>query len=83
VLGSRRQNGANPGRMGRGKIRGTCATPLLAGVHPKVVQERVGRLAITAALDLHSLVTATIQEDAAARIDAAFRSAKMGSKRRR
>jgi integrase len=61
-------------------LRHTHATQLLlAGVHPKVAQERLGHSTITVTLDLYSHVTATMQEDAAAKIDAAFRRAKMGS----
>jgi integrase len=48
---------------------------LLAGVHPKVAQERLGHASITTTLDLYSHVTATMQEDAAAKLDSAFRSA--------
>jgi integrase len=57
-------------------LRHTHATQLLlAGVHPKVAQERLGHSTITTTLDLYSHVTETMQEDAAGRIDAAFRSA--------
>jgi integrase len=48
---------------------------LLAGVHPKVAQERLGHSTISTTLDLYSHVTATMQEDAASRLDAAFRGA--------
>jgi hypothetical protein len=48
---------------------------LLAGVHPKVAQERLGHATVTTALDLYSHVTATMQEDAAGRLDTAFRAA--------
>ena len=48
---------------------------LLAGVHPKVAQERLGHASVTTTLDLYSHVTATMQEDAAAKLDSAFRSA--------
>jgi integrase len=59
-------------------LRHTHATQLLlAGVHPKVAQERLGHSTISVTLDLYSHVSATMQEDAAARIDAAFRSAKI------
>lgn len=50
---------------------------LLAGVHPKVAQERLGHSTISITLDLYSHVTATMQEGAAAKIDAAFRGAKI------
>jgi integrase len=48
---------------------------LLAGIHPKVVQERLGHLTITTTLDTYSHVTETIRNDAPARLDAAFRIA--------
>jgi integrase len=52
---------------------------LLTGVHPKVAQERLGHSTISVTLDLYSHVTTTMQEDAASKIDAAFRDAKMNS----
>jgi site-specific recombinase XerD len=52
---------------------------LLAGVHPKVAQEQLWHSTISVTLDLYSHVSATMQEDTAAKIDAAFRDAKMGS----
>jgi len=48
---------------------------LIAGVHPKIVQERLGHTTISTTLDLYSHVTDTMQSDAAARLDAAFRPA--------
>ena len=61
-------------------LRHSHATQLLlAGVHPKVAQERLGHSTISVTPDLYSHVSATMQEDAAAKIDAAFRSAKIGS----
>lgn len=60
-------------------LRHSHATQLLlAGVHPKVAQERLGHASITSTLDLYSHVTATMQEDAAAKLDTAFRSAISG-----
>jgi integrase len=57
-------------------LRHSHATQLLvAGVHPKVAQERLGHSSISVTLDLYSHVTATMQEDAATRLDLAFRSA--------
>jgi integrase len=57
-------------------LRHSHATQLLlAGVHPKVAQERLGHSTISTTLDLYSHVTATMQEDAASRLDAAFRGA--------
>jgi integrase len=59
-------------------LRHSHATQLLlAGVHPKVAQERLGHSTVTTTLDLYSHVTATMQEDAAGRVDAAFRGAMM------
>jgi integrase len=50
-------------------LRHSHATQLLlAGVHPKVAQERLGHASITTTLDLYSHVTATMQEDAAAKL---------------
>jgi len=52
---------------------------LLAGVHPKIAQERLGHSTIGITLDLYSHVTPTTQGDAAARIDAAYRGATMAA----
>ena len=55
-------------------LRHTHATQLLlAGVHPRIAQERLGHSTVALTLDLYSHVSATMQEDAAAKIDAAFR----------
>jgi integrase len=60
-------------------LRHSHATQLLlAGVHPKIAQERLGHSTISTTLDLYSHVTTTMREDAAARIDAAFRGAIVG-----
>ena len=57
-------------------LRHTHATLLLAaGEHPKVAQERLGHSTIVTTLDLYSHVTQTMQEQAAARLDDAFRHA--------
>ena len=57
-------------------LRHSHATQLLStGVHPKVAQERLGHSTISTTLDLYSHVSETMQEDAAAKLDAAFRSA--------
>jgi integrase len=57
-------------------LRHSHATQLLAdGVHPKVAQERLGHSTIATTMDLYSHVTDTMQSDAAARLDAAFRPA--------
>lgn len=65
-------------------LRHSHATQLLlAGIHPKVAQERLGHSTISTTLDLYSHVTATMQEDAADRLDAAFRGAINGLQRRK
>ena len=54
-------------------LRHTHATQLLlAGVHPRIAQERLGHSTVALTLDLYSHVTATMQEDAATKIDSAF-----------
>jgi integrase len=59
-------------------LRHSHATQLLlAGVHPKVAQERLGHASITTAIDLYSHVTDTMQSDAAVRLDQAWRNTKM------
>jgi integrase len=60
-------------------LRHSHATQLLlAGVHPKVAQERLGHASITTTIDLYSHVTDTMQSDAAVRLDQAWRNTKMG-----
>lgn len=60
-------------------LRHSHATQLLlAGVHPKVAQERLGHASIITTIDLYSHVTETMQADAAARLDQAWRNTKMG-----
>jgi integrase len=55
-------------------LRHSHATQLLAdGVRPKIAQERLGHSTITTTMDLYSHVTDTMQSDAAARLDAAFK----------
>jgi integrase len=57
-------------------LRHTHATQLLsAGIHPKIAQERLGHSTITTTFDLYSHVTATMQEEAATKLDSVFRSA--------
>ena len=54
-------------------LRHTAATLLLAeGVHPKVVQERLGHSQIGMTLDTYSHVLPTMQQDAADRLDRLF-----------
>lgn len=62
-------------------LRHSHATQLLLdGVHPKVAQERLGHSTISTTLDLYSHVSQTMQEDAAARLDAALGNAISGLK---
>jgi integrase len=57
-------------------LRHSHATQLLlAGVHPKVAQERLGHATITTTLDLYSHVTETMQSDAAEKLDVLFQTA--------
>jgi integrase len=57
-------------------LRHTHATQLLvAGVHPKIVQERLGHSTISITLDIYSHVVETIQEGAALRLDEEIGSA--------
>jgi len=57
-------------------LRHTHATHMLAnGVHRKVAQERLGHSGVGITLDLYSHVLSGMQEDAAARVDAAIRAA--------
>jgi integrase len=51
-------------------LRHTSATILLsAGVHPKVVQERLGHAQISVTLDIYSHVLPGMQREAAAKFD--------------
>jgi integrase len=57
-------------------LRHANATHLLSsGVHPKVASERLGHSRVGVTLDLYSLVLPGKQEDAASRVDEAFRLA--------
>ncbi len=57
-------------------LRHSHATQLLtAGIHPKIAQERLGHTTITTTLDLYSHATDTMQDEAASKLDNAFRSA--------
>ena len=61
-------------------LRHTHATMLLRqGVHPKVVQERLGHANVGITLDIYSHVSPHMQLDAAERIDAGMRKALAGS----
>ena len=60
-------------------LRHTHATQLLkAGVHPKVVSERLGHASIGITLDTYSHVMPDMQEEAAEKIDAGLRKALAG-----
>jgi integrase len=51
-------------------LRHTAASLLLsAGVHPKVVQERLGHSSVVLTLDVYSHILGSLQRDAADRID--------------
>jgi integrase len=55
-------------------LRHSAATILLvAGVHPKVVQERLGHSTIAMTLDVYSHVLPSMQQEAAGKIDNIFR----------
>jgi integrase len=57
-------------------LRHAHATHLLAsGVHPKIASERLGHSKVGITLDLYSHVIPGMQEDAAAKLDAALRAA--------
>ena len=57
-------------------LRHSHATHMLAsGVHPKIAQERLGHSSVGITLDLYSHVMPGMQEDAAAKVDAALRAA--------
>jgi hypothetical protein len=47
---------------------GEVAEPLRSGVHPKVVQERLGHANISITMDTYSHVTAGMQKDAAEQV---------------
>lgn len=54
-------------------LRHSHATQLLAtGVHPKIVQERLGHSTITITLDLYSHVSDTMQANAVTQLDGAY-----------
>jgi len=57
-------------------LRHSHATHLLmANVHPKVVQERLGHANIATTMDLYTHVMPGMQDEAASRVDAALRAA--------
>jgi integrase len=62
-------------------LRHTSATLLLAtGVHPKVVQERLGHSQIGITLDTYSHVVPTLQLEAASKLDALMRRSAIKAK---
>jgi integrase len=61
-------------------LRHTAATLMLsAGVHPKVVQERLGHATIAMTLDVYSHVVPSMQRDAADRMEVVLSAPKAGS----
>jgi integrase len=57
-------------------LRHTHATHLLANrIHPKVAHEHLGHSSVGITLDLYSQVLPGMQDDGAAKIDAAIRAA--------
>jgi integrase len=63
-------------------LRHSHATHMLAaGVHPKVASERLGHSKVGITLDLYSHVLPGMQEDAAAKVDAALRAAQNAEKK--
>ena len=66
--------------VNRHSVACLTATHLLAsGVHPKVASERLGHSRVGITLDLYSHVMPGMQEDAVAKVDAAFRAARKPS----
>jgi len=66
-------------RRGQRDLRHAHATQLLtAGVHPKVVFERLGHASIGITLDAYSHVMPGMQEEAAEKIDVGLRKALVG-----
>lgn len=61
---------AGTGRVTLHQLRHTHATQLLqAGVHPKIVQERLGHRSIEITMNLYSHVTPSMQEEAVGRLE--------------
>ena len=57
---------------------GQSTPPTTAGTHPKIASERLGHSKVGVTLDLYSHVLPGMQEDAVAKVDAAFRKARNG-----
>jgi hypothetical protein len=60
----------SPGPVPFGRLRALCALALQAGIHPKVVQERLGHANVSITLDTYSNVDLDMQAAAAARVAA-------------
>jgi integrase len=61
-------------------LRHAHATHMLSlGIHPKVASERLGHSRVGTTLDLYSHVLPGMQEDAAAKLDAALKAAQKGA----
>ena len=72
----RQISGSGMTRLRFHDLRHSHATALLAsGIHPKVASERLGHSKVGITLDLYSHVLPGMQEDAAARVDAALQAA--------
>lgn len=71
------EGSAPPQFRGVGRGRTTCDTrtrpwlSLKEGIHPRIVQERLGHSTVSITLDIYSHVLPTMQENAAAKIGAA------------
>ncbi|MDA8344616.1 MAG: tyrosine-type recombinase/integrase [Thermaerobacter sp.] len=62
-------------------MRHTMATLLLAeGVHPKIVQERLGHSRIDMTMDTYSRVLPNLQREAANRLDAVISGTRTGNR---
>lgn len=59
---------------GRSEAAETVALMLSQGIHPKVVQERLGHSTIGVTLDVYSHVLPDMQREAAATLDHIFRA---------
>ena len=56
-----------------------ATTYLKQGIHPKIVQERLGHSSVVITLDMYSHVTPSLQEDAAKAFDTAFSEGMKGA----
>ena len=62
--------------MGVESLRHSAATILIAaGVHPKMVQERIGHSTISMTMDIYSHVLPSMQQEVAEKIDEVFKQA--------